>query len=121
MQPRKDLATSLAAISMEDPEIRGFVNPDHHLEPKLNSSIVNQSSSAQLPRRLTERDAECNGVRVGLIPVTIRLNPELATALKFAALQRQMAGARVNTQQRIVAEAIEMWLTANPTPENPSE
>jgi len=49
---------------MEDPEIRGFVNPDQHLEPKLNSSIVNQSSSAQLPRRLTERELELHADRV---------------------------------------------------------
>ena len=117
MQPRKDLATSLAAISMENPAIRGFVNQDHHSTQKVSSVNVNQSSNLQTPIRSTLREVESSSKRIGLIPVTIRLNPELATALKFAALQRQMVGAKVNTQQRIVADAIEMWLAANRDPQ----
>jgi hypothetical protein len=103
---------------MEVPEIRRFVNQDHHIRPKVDGLNANQGSSVQLPHGATLQDVEGSSKRVGLIPVTIRLNPELATALKFAALKRQMAEVRVNTQQQIVTEAIEMWLAANPTPQN---
>ncbi len=118
MQQRKDLATSLATISMDDPEIRGFVNENRQITPKVGSVSEHRGPSQEMPRRSTPHDAEYAGKRIGLIPVTIRLDPELATALKFEALQRQMSGAKVNTQQRIVSEAIEMWLAANPAPRN---
>ena len=83
----------------------------------MDSVNKHERPSHELPRRSTLHDAEFASKRIGLIPITVRLAPELATALMFAALQRQMSGAKVNTQQRIVADAIEMWLAANPDPE----
>jgi hypothetical protein len=47
---------------------------------------------------------------VGLIPVTIRLTPEIAGALKRASLERQLAGEDLFTQQEIVEQALEPWL-----------
>ncbi len=47
---------------------------------------------------------------VGLIPVTVRLRPEIAGALKRASLERQLAGEELFTQQEIVEEALEPWL-----------
>ncbi len=47
---------------------------------------------------------------VGLIPVTVRLRPEIAGALKRASLERELAGEDVFTQQAIVEEALEPWL-----------
>ncbi|WP_417377256.1 hypothetical protein [Gimesia maris] len=47
---------------------------------------------------------------VGLIPVTVRLRPEIAGALKRASLERELAGEEVFTQQAIVEEALEPWL-----------
>ncbi len=48
---------------------------------------------------------------VGLIPVTVRLRPEIAGALKRASLERELAGEDLFTQQAIVEEALEPWLT----------
>lgn len=47
---------------------------------------------------------------VALVPVTIRLRPELAGALKRASLERQLAGEPVYTQQDMVEEALTPWL-----------
>jgi hypothetical protein len=48
---------------------------------------------------------------VGLIPVTIRLRPEIAGALKRASLERQLEGEEVFTQQDLVEQALEPWLS----------
>jgi hypothetical protein len=47
---------------------------------------------------------------VGLIPVTVRLRPGIAGALKRASLERQLAGEEFFTQQEIVEQALEPWL-----------
>ena len=49
---------------------------------------------------------------IGLIPVTVRLRPAIAGALKHAALERELGDAAPFTQQGIVEEAIEGWLRA---------
>lgn len=49
---------------------------------------------------------------IGLIPVTVRLRPEIAGALKRASLERQLAGEELFTQQEIVEQALEPWLRA---------
>lgn len=47
-----------------------------------------------------------------LVPVTVRLRPEIASALKQASLQRQLHGFETYTQQDIVEEALVPWLQA---------
>ncbi len=47
-----------------------------------------------------------------LVPVTVRLRPEIASALKRASLQRQLNGFKTFTQQDIVEEALLPWLQA---------
>lgn len=47
-----------------------------------------------------------------LVPVTVRLRPEIASALKQASLQRQLNGVETYTQQDIVEEALLPWLQA---------
>jgi hypothetical protein len=47
-----------------------------------------------------------------LIPVTVRLRPEIASALKRASLERQLNGIETYTQQDIVEEALLPWLQA---------
>ena len=47
-----------------------------------------------------------------LVPVTVRLRPEIASALKRASLQRQLDGVETHTQQDIVEEALLPWLRA---------
>ena len=47
-----------------------------------------------------------------LVPVTVRLRPEVASALKRASLERQLNGVAMFTQQDIVEEALLPWLRA---------
>ncbi len=47
-----------------------------------------------------------------LVPVTVRLRPEVASALKRASLERQLHGVETYTQQDIVEEALLPWLRA---------
>jgi|LNFM01.1.fsa_nt_gb hypothetical protein len=49
---------------------------------------------------------------VGLIPVTVRLRPEIAGALKRASLERELAGEDVFTQQNLVEQVLEPWLSS---------
>ena len=48
----------------------------------------------------------------GRVPITTRARPEVATALKRASLQRQLAGVEPYHVQDIVEEALENWLSS---------
>lgn len=50
---------------------------------------------------------------VGLIPITVRLSPEIAGALKRISLERQLARADYFSQQEIVERALKAWLQQN--------
>ncbi len=50
---------------------------------------------------------------VGLIPVTVRLRPDIAGALKRASLERELEGEDIFTQQDLVENALEPWLKQN--------
>lgn len=47
---------------------------------------------------------------VGLIPITVRLRPELAGGLRRASLERELQGAELYTQQDLVEQVLEPWL-----------
>jgi hypothetical protein len=49
----------------------------------------------------------------GLIPVNVRVRPEIAAALKTASLDRQMQGIEPSAKREIVEQALEPWLRAN--------
>lgn len=46
----------------------------------------------------------------GRMPLTTRIRSDLATALKRASLERQLAGEKPNTVQDILEQALEPWL-----------
>ena len=46
----------------------------------------------------------------GRVPLTTRLRPELAIALKRASLERELAREAVHTMQDILEQALEPWL-----------
>jgi hypothetical protein len=54
-----------------------------------------------------------NAFPVGLIPITVRLSPEIAGALKRISLERQLARADYFSQQEIVERALKAWLQQN--------
>lgn len=47
-----------------------------------------------------------------LIPLTTRLQPDTASALRRACLEQKLAGRQPATQQEIVEAAVHAWLTA---------
>jgi hypothetical protein len=65
---------------------------------------------ARPEKRPVRRPKPSKVTPIGLIPVTVRLRPELAGALKRASLERQLAGVELFTQQEIVEQALEPWL-----------
>ena len=46
----------------------------------------------------------------GRVPLTTRIRPDIAQALKRASLERQLAGVMPNTVQDILEQALEPWL-----------
>lgn len=65
------------------------------------SSLVSQQPQGVLPQY------------AGRVPITTRTRPEIASAVKRAALTRQLDGVSPFTVQDIVEEALELWLLTN--------
>ncbi len=68
------------------------------------------TSAAAEPRPSIQAEQKILPQMTGRIPVTTRCRPELASALKRASLQRQLAGAEPYYVQDIMEEALETWL-----------
>lgn len=87
----------------KQPEEEAREEPQAKPEPKTKAD----EGEAPAPRKSRRKKGP---VPVGLIPVTVRLKPELAAALKRASLERQLSGEEVYTQQDLVELALEPWL-----------
>ncbi len=135
MTLRRSLTAAISKIDGVDPEaVRSFVtqekeieepnfirNPNQNCSPQQNASLVAGASNEAEPAKATLRHTDKLAASlidrtrtriqpIGLIPVTVRLRPEIAGALKHAALERELGGADPFTQQAIVEAAIECWL-----------
>ncbi len=138
MAERRSLSNAIATPvpGVDDELVRSFVTQNKQSErpvaepPKSLEEIrvvqkPQESSPAQRSERVREtapQPTEQKPVRqkpkkpnrfqpVGLIPVTVRLRPEIAGALKRASLERELAGEDLFTQQAIVEDALEPWLS----------
>jgi hypothetical protein len=79
----------------------------------VSDQLLDAPKASAVERPRGKRRTKAAGVHpVGLIPVTVRLRPEIAGALKRASLERQLAGEELFTQQEIVEQALEPWLRA---------
>ena len=119
---RRPLTTGLHAIPNADPiAVRQFVTQEQSpalLEATKAKTITTAtgdaaprlSISAGTSPSARSRRKSPGIAPVGLIPVTVRLRPELAGALKRASLERQLAGEEAYTQQELVEQALEPWL-----------
>lgn len=92
----------------EPPAIAVAVAPQP--EPPPQPVAVAQPEPPKAEKKPVKRSKPSKVTPVGLIPVTIRLRPEIAGALKRASLERQLAGEELYTQQDIVEQALEPWL-----------
>jgi len=93
------------------------VNSITHADPDVVRAFVTQEKTPQVapPRAALPKPAP-SFQPVGLIPITVRLRPEIAGALKRASLERQLASAEFFSQQEIVERALAAWLSENGHP-----
>ena len=103
MAERRSLTTAVNSIPHADPEVvRAFVTQEK--TPPVSPLIAAMSKPAP------------SFQPVGLIPITVRLRPEIAGALKRTSLERQLASAEFFSQQEIVERALAAWLSDNGHP-----
>ena len=103
MAERRTLSQRVHSPVHATPEaVRAFVTQ----EPQATSVAGSSSPPMQLP-------TANNAFPVGLIPITVRLSPEIAGALKRISLERQLARADYFSQQEIVERALKAWLQQN--------
>ncbi len=97
MAERRSLTTAVNSIPHADPEVvRAFVTQE-------------KTPPASPPRAPMPKPA-ASFQPVGLIPITVRLRPEIAGSLKRASLERQLASAEFFSQQEIVERSLTAWL-----------
>ena len=114
MNDRRPLSAGFSALPDIDPDTaRAFVTQ----EPKANPvaerlTTVNRPERGEPDRiRKPFKKTKPHGIApIGLIPVTVRLRPEVAGGLKRASLERQLAGEDLFTQQDLVEQLLEPWL-----------
>lgn len=140
MAERRSLVAGIEEIGVDPDAARAFVVQERP-KPEVKPSAVRVVSEKAQPQQPADEDVEEQEEAVGegrrnpaprkpakpvaakrphaqrllatlLVPVTVRLRPEIASALKQASLQRQLNGIETYTQQDIVEEALVPWLQA---------
>ncbi len=125
MTERRSLSTAVSTqVPGTDPEIvRSFVTQNQSTERPVASPVSSSNESTSKKSESYDGDSTPTNAKpkrkpnrfqpIGLIPVTIRLRPEIAGALKRASLERELDGEELFTQQDIVEQALEPWLQQN--------
>lgn len=105
MKDRRSLVEGLSTAAELDKVEEEFVfggKRKTETDAEIPSRAMNQAAN---PKVLPQM--------VGRIPVTARCHPDIASALKRASLQRNLAGIEPYHVQDIVEEALELWLRQN--------
>ena len=114
MAERRSLMAGLEVVPPNvDPDtLRSFITQ----EPPANreATVPAEPSPEKRPTKasVTKRALVPSLHATLLVPVTVRLKPAVADALKRASLQRQLNGVETYTQQDIVEEALVPWSRA---------
>lgn len=110
MKERRSLIEGLKP----DPELQkveeAFVFGAKRKPESVDESPIAQPIVFPEPVATDLRDRSILPQLIGRVPVTTRCHPEVATALKRASLQRQLAGVEPYYVQDIIEEALETWL-----------
>jgi hypothetical protein len=114
--------------------VEGIERDHSSLDPKIAADFIRQGTSIPKPAIETtidkvQRSETANAddsnetplkrkirgafIAPSPIPIHVRVRPEIASALKAAALDREMKGIIPFTQKDIVEEALEPWLREN--------
>jgi hypothetical protein len=105
---------TLDPVAVENFVKLGKAQPEHDTEPETPPRL--QLSPTTEERRSTPVAKKPKGAAVmapGLIPVNVRVRPDIATALQTASLERQLQGLEPSSKREIVEEALEPWLRSN--------
>lgn len=87
-----------------------IVAPEPTASPQLQTARTKPNRRA---KRLADSDFEDSsmmGMANLLVPLTTRLQPKTAMALKRAGLEQKLRGRKPSTVQEIVEEAVQQWL-----------
>ncbi len=117
MKERRSLVEGLNATPTVQEVEEAFVfgpkrKPDSASEQTIAQPITIPETMIKEPIAV-QPDRSILPQMAGRIPVTTRCRPEVASALKRASLQRQLAGAEPYYVQDIMEEALETWLRGN--------
>jgi hypothetical protein len=98
--------------------VESFVKQGTATPPKADTTDTGRNgASKQLLSQQVSRETELRPnsavMPPGLIPVNVRVRPEIARALKAASLQRELQGIEPYTKREIVEQALEPWLKKN--------
>lgn len=115
---RRPLTATFAHSPTADPDaVREFITQEKRSTDVKFQSASSDDALHRMPLApnyeptITKRRAKTTGVApIGLIPVTVRLRPDVAGALKRASLERQLTGHDIFAQQDLVAQVLEPWL-----------
>ena len=125
MAERRSLIEGLKPVPKVDPALEEqFVfnkkpqkpastpRPDHdEAQPKPQPAPV--ATLVQPHQSDPQREKTQPLSTIGRTPLTTRVRSDIASALKRASLERQLAGVQPNTLQDILEEALEPWLRTN--------
>lgn len=118
MSKRRSLTAGVNTVPDADPEaVRSFITQERKPTPETEQELAAVAPAASVSKAVVSKPKKPKRTKtvtpVGLIPVTVRLRPELAGALKRASLERQLSGEEPNTQQDLVELVLEPWLAEN--------
>lgn len=109
--PGVDSDTVRSFVSQNQSSERPIAEPAPILtEPKQHRGSFSQLETLDVGAFKTRSKKPSRFQPVGLIPITVRLRPEIAGALKRASLERELEGEEVFTQQDLVEHVLEPWL-----------
>ncbi len=100
MSNRRSLAVSIEGITKEDEQI-------------MRQFVTQKPGGMEEPRQIPRLESPRRNSRTGLIPITVRLSPELANRLKLLSVHRELEGYDFYTQQDIVGKALDEWISKN--------
>lgn len=107
MAERRALVEGVKAAEADRSKEKAFVFGDGELGGQPPAA---QAGGAILPPARNVKLA------AGRVPLTTRIRPELAGALKRVSLERQLEGVGPSAVQDIVEEALERWLADDARP-----
>ena len=118
MHVESQIESTASQETKVDSKYSASISKSHNGEEEPNEEIsaastvpISRRSRVRSSRRELANPDECMpGMANLLIPLTTRLTPPTATALKRAGLEQKLYGRKPSTLQEIVEVAIKLWL-----------